>query len=138
MFGTEPHELDQRAVRLPVVMRRRHKDAQEPGCEAGRWPGVNVWAWGVSIPLLVLLLIALALLERVYRRARRAQKDGGLPMSGVAYDELTAFLYGTKRNEIEERTTQSLMREDEEDGAPPNQVDLDGNRVIMRRRDTEN
>ncbi|GAB3912958.1 DUF6191 domain-containing protein [Kibdelosporangium lantanae] len=138
MFGTEPHELDQRAVRSPVVMRRRHTPGGEPWCGPVRWPGVNVLAWGVSIPLLVLLLIALALLERVYRRARKAQKDGGLPMSGVAYDELTAFLYGTKRNEIEERTTQSLMAEDDEDGAPPNQIDLDGNRVIMKRRDTNN
>jgi hypothetical protein len=119
-------------------MRRRHTDPQEPGVGLGRWTGVNPLAWGVSIPLLVLLLIGLALLERVYRRARKAQKDGGLPMSGVAYDELTAFLYGSKRNEIEERTTQSLMREDEEDGAPPNQIDLDGNRVIMNRRDSDN
>jgi hypothetical protein len=119
-------------------MRLRHTDDQEPPCAPGRWSGVNVLAWGVSIPLLVLMLIGLALLERVIRRARRAQKHGGMPISGVAYDEFTAFLYGTKRNEIEERTTRSLMREDEEDGAPPNQVDLDGNRVVMRKRDTEN
>jgi hypothetical protein len=99
---------------------------------------VNVLAWSVSIPLLVLMLIGLALLERVLSRARRAQKHGGMPMSGVAYDEFTAFLYGTKRHEIEERTTRSLMREDEEDGAPPNQIDLDGNRVVMRKRDTKN
>jgi hypothetical protein len=91
--------------------------------------------WGVSLPALAVLLIALAILERVWRRVRHERKSGDV--SGVAFDEFTSFLYGTKRVELDQRATQSLMREDEADGAPPRQVDLDRGIVTLRPRDTE-
>jgi hypothetical protein len=90
--------------------------------------------WGVSLPALVVLLIALAILERLWRRMRRAQKSGS-PVSGVAFDEFTSFLYGTKRYELDQRATQSLIREEENDGAPPHQVDLDNGIAVLRQRD---
>ncbi len=93
--------------------------------------------WGVSLPALVVLLIALGILERVWRRVRRQRKTGG-DLSGLAFDEFTSFLYGTKRVELDQRATQSLMREEEDDGAPPNQVDLDRRVVTLRPRDKQN
>jgi hypothetical protein len=92
--------------------------------------------WGVSLPALAVLLIALAILERVWRRVRGERKSGDV--SGVAFDEFTSFLYGTKRVELDQRVTQSLMREEENDGAPPHQVDLDRGVVTLRPRDKEN
>ncbi|WP_243726598.1 DUF6191 domain-containing protein [Actinocrispum wychmicini] len=90
----------------------------------------------MSLPALVFLLLALGVLERVWRRMRKTRKTGGLPVSGASFDEFTAFLYGTKRYELDQRATQSLMREEENDGAPPNQVDLDSGVVVLRQRDT--
>lgn len=86
--------------------------------------------WGVSLPALVVLLFALAVLERVWRRVRRARKNDA-PLSGVAFDEFTAFLHGTKRVELDQRATQSLMRAEEQDGAPPRQIDLDRGVVFL-------
>jgi uncharacterized protein DUF6191 len=82
------------------------------------------------------LLVALAILERVWRRVRHGRKSGS-PVSGVAFDELTSFLYGTKRVELDQRASQSLMREEENDGAPPHAVDLDKGVVVLRPRDKE-
>jgi hypothetical protein len=86
--------------------------------------------WGVSLPALAVMLIALAIMERVWRRMRRAQKTG-TPVSGVAFDEFTSFLYGTKRVELDQRATQSLISEEDQDGAPPNRVDLDRGIVFL-------
>lgn len=97
---------------------------------------MGVMAWGVSILALVVLLIILGFLERLRRRLRKAHR-AGLPISGASFDEFTAFFYGTKRHELDQRATHSMMREEEGDGAPPNGVDLDENVVIMKPRDTE-
>jgi Family of unknown function (DUF6191) len=90
--------------------------------------------WGVSLPALVVLLFALAVMERVWRRVRRTRDSAG-PLSTVALDEFTAFLYGGKRVELDQRASQSLMREEEQDGAPPNRVDLDAGVVFLDRSD---
>lgn len=90
--------------------------------------------WGVSLPALVVLLIGLAVMELVWRRIRRSKKAGA-PFSGLAFDEFTAFLHGSKRVEIDQRVTQSLMREEEQDGAPPHLVDLDRGVVFLNRPD---
>ena len=94
--------------------------------------------WGVSLPALAVLLIALGILERVWRRIRRDKRIGA-PISGVAFDEFTTFLHGSKRVELDQRATQSLMREEEQDGAPPHQVDLDRGVAVIRppRSDTQ-
>jgi hypothetical protein len=92
--------------------------------------------WAVSLPALAVLLIALAILERVWRRIRREQK-GTEPISGVAFEEFTSFLYGTKRVELDQRATQSLLREEQNDGAPPHQVDLDKGIAFLEQRDNK-
>ncbi|MGH3859745.1 DUF6191 domain-containing protein [Actinokineospora sp.] len=54
----------------------------------------------------------------------------------MGFEELDAFFSGGKRLELEDRKSQSLMRDDEESGAPPHpRVDLDGGPVRMVRRD---
>ncbi|WP_441297606.1 DUF6191 domain-containing protein [Actinosynnema sp. ALI-1.44] len=88
----------------------------------------------MSLPALAMLLVALAIMELLWRRIRRSKKSGA-PFSGVAFDEFTAFLHGGKRVELDQRVTQSLMREEEQDGAPPRLVDLDRGVVFLNRPD---
>ncbi|AHI01483.1 hypothetical protein KALB_8125 [Kutzneria albida DSM 43870] len=95
--------------------------------------------WAMSLPGLVVLLIVLAALERFgllfrgvtwlpWRRNRT-----GTPIGGTAFDELHATLYAGKRAELAQRHTQSLLREEDEAGAPPStKVDLDSGMVSLR------
>ncbi|WP_173125103.1 DUF6191 domain-containing protein [Kibdelosporangium persicum] len=88
----------------------------------------------MSLPALALVLVGLAIMELVWRRIRRT-RESGAPFSGVAFDEFTAFLHGSKRVELDQRVTQSLMREEEQDGAPPHLIDLDRGVVFLNRPD---
>jgi hypothetical protein len=91
-----------------------------------------VWVgmlFALSLPGLVVLLIVLAAVERWSPR----RKD--MPATTVGFEELDAFFSGGKRLELEDRKSQSLMRDDEESGAPPHlRVDLDGGAVRMVKR----
>jgi hypothetical protein len=88
--------------------------------------------WAMSLPGLVVLLVVLASLERfglwAGRRSWipwRRQADRP-PLSAGAFDEFTASFYGSKRVEMEQRKTELMLRDDEQDGAPPRgRVDLD-------------
>jgi hypothetical protein len=92
--------------------------------------------WVMSIPVVVYLLGLLVVFERVWQRARRI-REPGTTMSEASFDEFTAFFYGAKRIELDQRATNSLMREDETSGAPPNQVDLDKGVAVLKPRHTE-
>ncbi|MGW5643408.1 DUF6191 domain-containing protein [Saccharopolyspora sp. NPDC003752] len=84
-----------------------------------------------TIPGGVLLVVAVGGYELLQKRRR---KRSGTPLSGACVDEVTAFLYGTKRMELDHRDSMSMMRDDEAQGAPPSQdVDLDRGIVILRR-----
>lgn len=96
--------------------------------------------WVMSLPGLVVLLVAVAALERfglwVSRtswlpwRSRRTT----VPVSAMAFDELGATFYAGKRVEMEQRRSESTLREDDAQGAPPRTgVDLDSGRVVLRR-----
>ncbi|GAB3892523.1 DUF6191 domain-containing protein [Kibdelosporangium lantanae] len=85
---------------------------------------VDVMVWVGSIVGVAVWLVLLAVLERAWRRAR-SPRDAGSPMSEAAFDEFVAFFYGSKRVELAQRATHSLMREDENNSAPPHKVDLD-------------
>jgi hypothetical protein len=91
-------------------------------------------AWlSFSIPGGVLLLMALAAFELAPRKRR---KRAGTPLSATTFNEITAFLYGTKRMELDHRDTQSLMREEDAQGAPPRMgVDLERGVVHLRSDD---
>ncbi|MEV0697270.1 DUF6191 domain-containing protein [Saccharopolyspora sp. NPDC050389] len=84
-----------------------------------------------TIPGSVLLVVAVGGYELLQKRRR---KRAGTPLSGAYVDEVTAFLYGTKRMELDHRDSMSMMRDEEAQGAPPGQdVDLDRGIVILRR-----
>ena len=96
--------------------------------------------WAMSLPGLVVLLVILAGLERLGLWATRAswlpwrRKRTGPPVSATAFDEIGAAFYGSKRMEIEHRQSQSMLRDEEADGAPPNRIDLNGGKVRLSPR----
>jgi hypothetical protein len=95
----------------------------------------------MSLPGLVVLLVVLAALERFglwagdrswlpWRRKRE-----GTPMSAAGFEELDAFFAAGKRHDLDERSHSLMLRDDEEEGAPPlMRVDLEGERIVLRRR----
>lgn len=94
----------------------------------------------MPLPGLVLLLTALAFVDQLLLRAGRA---GVLPgrnaarqgqISATGFEQLHADYSPGKQNELKERQSALLMRDDEEDGAPPNRttVDLDGGTAVVR------
>jgi hypothetical protein len=97
--------------------------------------------WAMSLPGLVVLLVVLAALERFglwasdrswlpWRRKRE-----GTRVSAAGFEELDAFFVSGKRHEIDQRNHSLMMRDDEEEGAPPLvKVDLDGQRIVLRNR----
>jgi hypothetical protein len=92
-------------------------------------------AWlSFSIPGMVLLLMAVAAFELAPRKRRRRS---GTPVSATYVNEVTALFYGSKRMELDHRDSQSLMREEDAQGAPPTMgVDL-GRGVVHLRPDDQ-
>jgi hypothetical protein len=88
--------------------------------------------WAMSIPGLVTVLFALAVGEKVLLRLRR--RRGETPaISGAGFDQVTMLFYATKQLELDERQTKSMLREEDEDGAPPRgPIDLDTGVVLLR------
>ncbi|QPP06481.1 hypothetical protein G4Z16_08805 [Streptomyces bathyalis] len=95
----------------------------------------------MTLPGLVIVLIALAAADRLLQRLGRA---GGLPwqrsaghagISAIAFEELEAGLgAGGKQHELKERQSALMLRDEEDDGAPPHRttVDLDGGIAVVR------
>jgi len=93
-------------------------------------------AWlSFSIPGAVLLLMAVAAFELAPRKRR---KRSGTPVSATYINEVTALFYGSKRMELDHRDSQSLMRDEDAQGAPPKMgVDLERGVVVMRPEDPQ-
>ncbi len=87
-----------------------------------------------SIPVLVLLLIVVAALDRMGVGSRlpwRKGTDRSLAAPGL--DELTAFYSATKRHELDERQTSLMLRDEDGAAAPPrSRVDLDAGTAVLR------
>ncbi|MET9554467.1 DUF6191 domain-containing protein [Streptomyces sp. NPDC006645] len=94
----------------------------------------------VTLPGLVIVLTVLAFVDQLLLRAGRA---GVLPwrnsvrqgqVSTTGFEMLHASFSPGKQSELKERRSARLMRDDEEDGAPPNRtmVDLDGGTAVVR------
>ena len=94
----------------------------------------------MTLPGLVVLLTVLAFVDQLLLRAGRA---GVLPwrnaarqgqISATGFEQLHASFSPGKQSELKERQSALLMRDDEEDGAPPNRttVDLDGGVAVIR------
>ncbi|MEU8626401.1 DUF6191 domain-containing protein [Streptomyces sp. NPDC048669] len=94
----------------------------------------------MTLPGLVICLTAVAFLDQLMLRAGRA---GLLPwrnsarqgqVSATGFEQLHATFSPGKQSELKERQSALLLRDDEEDGAPPHRstVDLDGGLAVIR------
>ncbi|WP_327130650.1 DUF6191 domain-containing protein [Streptomyces sp. NBC_01343] len=94
----------------------------------------------VTLPGLVVVLTAVAFTDQVLLRAGRA---GVLPwrnsvrqgqVSATGFEQLHASFSPGKQNELKERQSALVLRDDEEDGAPPNRttVDLEAGIAVVR------
>ncbi|MGW2464540.1 DUF6191 domain-containing protein [Streptomyces sp. NPDC001761] len=94
----------------------------------------------MTLPGLVILLTALAFVDQLLLRGGRA---GVLPwrngarqgqISATGFEQLHASLSPGKQRELKERQSALVLRDDEEDGAPPSRttVDLDGGTAVVR------
>lgn len=95
----------------------------------------------MTLPGLVILLTAVAFVDQLLLRAGRA---GLLPwrnsrvrhgqISATGFEQLHASFSPGKQNELKERQSSLVLRDDEEDGAPPNRttVDLAGGVAVVR------
>jgi hypothetical protein len=93
----------------------------------------------MTLPGLVILLTAVAFVDQLMLRAGRA---GMLPWRGGRQGQITATgfeqLHATfspgKQNELDERKSSLMLRDEEGDGAPPrSKVDLDQGTAVIRR-----
>lgn len=94
----------------------------------------------MSIPGLVIGLVAFAVLDRAglwaHRRFRLPWRrdEVGRPVSAVAVGELDAFFHGTHRHREDQRSSSLMLRDEENDAAPPRtRVDLAGGIAVVRR-----
>ncbi|MFD6277058.1 DUF6191 domain-containing protein [Streptomyces sp. NPDC060209] len=85
----------------------------------------------MTLPGLVVVLTLLAFVDQLLLRAGRA---GVLPwrngvrqgqISSTGFEQLHASFSPGKQSELKERQSALLMRDDEEDGAPPNRTTVD-------------
>ncbi|WP_405828578.1 DUF6191 domain-containing protein [Streptomyces sp. NBC_00105] len=90
----------------------------------------------MTLPGLALLLTAMAFLDLALERAgllpwRWNGRQGQISATG--FEQLHASFSPGKQNELKERQSALVLRDDEEDGAPPrSRVDLDGGLAVIR------
>ncbi|MEU8758618.1 DUF6191 domain-containing protein [Streptomyces sp. NPDC048659] len=86
----------------------------------------------VTLPGLVILLTAVAFGDQILRATGRGRRSGQISSTG--FEQLHATFSQGKQNELKERQSALVMRDDEEDGAPPHRttVDLAGGRAVIR------
>ncbi|MGW1786153.1 DUF6191 domain-containing protein [Streptomyces sp. NPDC002143] len=94
----------------------------------------------MTLPGLVIVLTIVAFADQLFLRVGRA---GLLPwrnsvrqgqISATGFEQLHATFSPGKQNELKERQSALLMRDDELDGAPPNRttVDLERGTAVVR------
>jgi hypothetical protein len=89
----------------------------------------------LTLPGLVLLLLALGVLELAATRLRRRSPLHGrhrYALSGAGVDVFSAALDPAREIERETHRATALLREDTGDGAPPrSRIDLDGRVAVL-------
>ncbi|WP_172383545.1 DUF6191 domain-containing protein [Streptomyces sp. MNP-20] len=94
----------------------------------------------MTLPGLVIALTVVAFVDQLLLRAGRA---GLLPwrnsarqgqISATGFEQLHASFSPGKQNELKERQSSLVMRDDEEDGAPPHRTSVDLDSGIARVR----
>ncbi|MGW6454788.1 DUF6191 domain-containing protein [Streptomyces sp. NPDC055078] len=86
----------------------------------------------MTLPGLVIVLIVIAFTDQILRATGRGKRRG--QVSATGFEQLHATFSPGKQSELKERQSALLLRDDEEDGAPPHRstVDLDGGRAVVR------
>ncbi|MFF4749553.1 DUF6191 domain-containing protein [Streptomyces sp. NPDC002514] len=94
----------------------------------------------MTLPGLVILLTVVAFVDQLLLRAGHA----GVPpwrngartgqVSATGFEQLHGALSPGKQHELRERQSALLLRDDDEDGAPPHRstVDLEGGTAVIR------
>jgi hypothetical protein len=105
-----------------------------------------VWL-ALSLPVSVLCFVALAVAEALCIRFSGSglvpwlRHRSGRSLSTTAMEGLSVAVSPDKHLELEQRDTESLLRDDEEAGAPPTRghrgIDLDAGTALIRIRRTE-
>jgi hypothetical protein len=90
--------------------------------------GLGTWL-GLAIPGSVAVLVAVGAYEMRPGNGRKRLRSR---LSTTSVEEATAFLYGTKRMELDHRDSVEMLFEEEGDAAPPLDVDLDRGTVTIR------
>lgn len=95
----------------------------------------------LGAPALMFLLGAAIAVRWVYAHfpstRRRGPADRSARLAAAGVEELTAFWYGSKRDELDHRAARTMLRDEESDGAPPRtRVDLDNRRAVLIARTT--
>ena len=92
--------------------------------------------FAMTLPGLVLLLLALAAADQL---ALRVRGHGLVPwrrdtqVSSTGFDLLHAALSPGKADELSQRQTEELVRDEQDDGAPPrSEIDLDAGVARLR------
>ncbi|MBF6220787.1 hypothetical protein IU479_22035 [Nocardia abscessus] len=89
----------------------------------------SVLQW--SIPGWVILLVLVAVYELTVNKRRKRRRT---LVSGTFTDEFTALFYSTKRMELDHRESVSMLRDEQDQGAPPLVgVDLERRTVVLRK-----
>jgi hypothetical protein len=93
----------------------------------------------MTLPGLAVGLVLLAVADRLGRWVSGRSglpwyRDGHRPAPALALDELQSLFHAGQRHAIEQRKHELVLRDDDQDGAPPRvRVDLDANRVVITR-----
>jgi hypothetical protein len=93
----------------------------------------------MTIPGLAIGLILLAVLDRagLWLHGRSGLpwfRNGHRPAHAAGLDELQSVFHSGTRHAVERRRAELILREDEDDGAPPLvRVDLDQGRILITR-----
>ena len=75
------------------------------------------WLLALTIPGLVVLLIVVALIERVGRR-----KEGGLPATAAGLEDFAGVFQASRKVDQEHKQHSLMMRDEIGDNAPPRTV----------------
>ncbi|MGX2996309.1 DUF6191 domain-containing protein [Streptomyces sp. JNUCC 64] len=94
----------------------------------------------MTLPGLVIVLTVIAFVDQLFLRAGRAGllpwRNGGRAgqISSTGFEQLHGALSPGKQDELKERQSALVLRDDEDDGAPPHRtrIDLDGGVAVVR------